>query len=224
MNPSFQPWPRYPDNLRGPVSIAKAQEVLRWSPTTLTKALRSVARFYERIMLENEKHKNEIEYLGSLYLGSLSWTILGHFLINWYCTLCVWESVFRDGGDCDSYPDNNTVITYHQRRIAAKFSCEHIFGVFFDNSIMQVASCFASAGDGIFLIQYLSVQYLSLKLRWCHETSMTCCSWGIPIARSKPWWVKMALALLNGHVHVLLNKGKLSCMMNWMMKTRTTSS
>lgn len=52
----------YPDNLRGPVSIAKAQEVLRWSPTTLTKALRSVARFYERIMLENEKHKNEIEY------------------------------------------------------------------------------------------------------------------------------------------------------------------
>jgi len=88
MNPSFQPWPRYPDNLRGPVSIAKAQEVLRWSPTTLTKALRSVARFYERIMLENEKHKNEIEYLGSLswtLLGHFldtSWTLLGHFLIN----------------------------------------------------------------------------------------------------------------------------------------------
>ena len=55
---------RYPDNLGGPVSIAKAQEVLRWSPTTLTKALRSVARFYERIMLENEKHKAEIESHG----------------------------------------------------------------------------------------------------------------------------------------------------------------
>lgn len=52
----------YPDNLRGPVSIAKAQELLRWSPTGLTKALRSVARFYERIMLEGKKHKSEIEY------------------------------------------------------------------------------------------------------------------------------------------------------------------
>ncbi|CAJ1428390.1 unnamed protein product, partial [Effrenium voratum] len=53
----------YPDNLQGPISVAKAQEVLRWSPTTLNKALRSVARFYERIMLEAKKHKQEIEYM-----------------------------------------------------------------------------------------------------------------------------------------------------------------
>lgn len=37
----------YPDNVGGPVSVSKALEVLRWSPTTLTKAMRSVARFYE---------------------------------------------------------------------------------------------------------------------------------------------------------------------------------
>ncbi|CAE7340269.1 unnamed protein product [Symbiodinium sp. CCMP2592] len=53
----------YPDNLGGPISVTKAQEVLRWSPTGLSKALRSVARFYERIMLEGKKHKGQIEFM-----------------------------------------------------------------------------------------------------------------------------------------------------------------
>ncbi|CAE7369647.1 unnamed protein product [Symbiodinium natans] len=53
----------YPDNLGGPISVTKAQEVLRWSPTGLSKALRSVARFYERLMLEGKKHKGQIEFM-----------------------------------------------------------------------------------------------------------------------------------------------------------------
>mmetsp|Transcript_63057 Transcript_63057/g.138706 ORF Transcript_63057/g.138706 Transcript_63057/m.138706 type:complete len:459 (+) Transcript_63057:41-1417(+) len=49
----------YPDILRGPVSVAKALDVLRWSPTDLGKAARSVARFYDRIMLDESKYKLE---------------------------------------------------------------------------------------------------------------------------------------------------------------------
>jgi hypothetical protein len=49
----------YPDVLRGPISSAKAMDVLRWSPTDLSKAIRSVALFYDRVMLDNTKYKKE---------------------------------------------------------------------------------------------------------------------------------------------------------------------
>merc|ERR1719382_1906037 len=49
----------YPEMVRGPVSIAKALDVLKWSPTDLGKAARSVARFYDRVMLDEQKHKRE---------------------------------------------------------------------------------------------------------------------------------------------------------------------
>lgn len=53
----------YPDNYRGPVSVQKAIETLRWSPTSLEKALRSVARFYERVMLTQTRYKREREVM-----------------------------------------------------------------------------------------------------------------------------------------------------------------
>merc|ERR1712187_257377 len=37
----------------------KALDVLRWSPTWVAKALRSVARFYDRVMLDEKKYKRE---------------------------------------------------------------------------------------------------------------------------------------------------------------------
>lgn len=49
----------YPDIIRGPVSIAKASEKLGWAPTDLRKALRSVARFYDRTMIDTRKYKFE---------------------------------------------------------------------------------------------------------------------------------------------------------------------
>ena len=49
----------FPEIVRGPVNAAKAMEVLRWSPTDLSKALRSVARFYDRVMIDNRKFKEE---------------------------------------------------------------------------------------------------------------------------------------------------------------------
>jgi hypothetical protein len=49
----------YPDVLRGPISSAKAMDVLRWSPTDLAKAFRSVARFYDRVMIDNTRFKKE---------------------------------------------------------------------------------------------------------------------------------------------------------------------
>lgn len=49
----------YPEIVRGPVSIAKALDVLRWSPTDLSKALRSVAMFYDRIMVDEKKYRYE---------------------------------------------------------------------------------------------------------------------------------------------------------------------
>jgi len=49
----------YPDIIRGPVSIVKASEKLGWAPTDLRKALRSVARFYDRIMIDTRKYKFE---------------------------------------------------------------------------------------------------------------------------------------------------------------------
>eukprot|EP00415_Alexandrium_ostenfeldii_P001628 UN1628 len=49
----------YPDIVRGPVSITKALEILRWSPTDFGKAARSVARFYDRVMLDERKYKKE---------------------------------------------------------------------------------------------------------------------------------------------------------------------
>jgi len=61
----------YPDNLRGPISISKAQDVLRWSPTDINKAFRGVARFYERVMLEGKKHKREIDIMYKKVKGLL---------------------------------------------------------------------------------------------------------------------------------------------------------
>eukprot|EP00928_Gymnodinium_smaydae_P008500 TRINITY_DN13096_c0_g1_i1.p1 TRINITY_DN13096_c0_g1~~TRINITY_DN13096_c0_g1_i1.p1 ORF type:complete len:524 (+),score=100.15 TRINITY_DN13096_c0_g1_i1:140-1573(+) len=49
----------YPEIQRGPVSIEKANAMLGWSPTDLGKALRSVARFYDRTMIDENKYKNE---------------------------------------------------------------------------------------------------------------------------------------------------------------------
>jgi hypothetical protein len=50
----------YPEIVRAPVSSVKAWEVLRWSPTDLRKAIRSVARFYDRVMLtDSKKHSWE---------------------------------------------------------------------------------------------------------------------------------------------------------------------
>eukprot|EP00971_Amphidinium_carterae_P032903 647634-Amphidinium_carterae.1 len=49
----------YPEIKSGHVSITKALEVLRWAPTDLKKALRSVARFYDRVMLDESKFKVE---------------------------------------------------------------------------------------------------------------------------------------------------------------------
>jgi nucleoside-diphosphate-sugar epimerase len=49
----------YPDILRGPVSIEKASDKLGWAPTDLRKALRSVARFYDRTMIDEGKYKYE---------------------------------------------------------------------------------------------------------------------------------------------------------------------
>merc|ERR1719329_1242020 len=53
----------YPDVLRGPVSAAKAMDVLKWSPTDLAKALRSLALFYDRIMIDKSKFKKEKEMM-----------------------------------------------------------------------------------------------------------------------------------------------------------------
>merc|ERR1711879_958547 len=49
----------YPEIIRGPVSITKALNVLKWSPTDFSKAMRSLARFYDRIMLDESKYKKE---------------------------------------------------------------------------------------------------------------------------------------------------------------------
>jgi len=49
----------YPDVVRGPVSVAKAIDKLKWSPTDFGKAARSVARFYDRIMMADKKYKRE---------------------------------------------------------------------------------------------------------------------------------------------------------------------
>lgn len=61
----------YPDNLRGPVSVAKAQQKIRWAPTDASKAFRSVARFYERIMLDGKKHKVQIDLMYRKIKGML---------------------------------------------------------------------------------------------------------------------------------------------------------
>lgn len=53
----------YPETARGPVSIAKAASVLRWSPTDFAKTARSVARFYDRVMLDERKYKKERELM-----------------------------------------------------------------------------------------------------------------------------------------------------------------
>merc|ERR1719343_1343720 len=55
----------YPEIVRGPLNIAKALEVLRWAPTDLTKAVRSVARFYDRVMLDESKHRWERDVMYS---------------------------------------------------------------------------------------------------------------------------------------------------------------
>eukprot|EP00927_Polykrikos_kofoidii_P061673 TRINITY_DN56506_c0_g1_i1.p1 TRINITY_DN56506_c0_g1~~TRINITY_DN56506_c0_g1_i1.p1 ORF type:complete len:469 (+),score=61.15 TRINITY_DN56506_c0_g1_i1:152-1558(+) len=53
----------YPDIIRGPMSIAKASSVLKWSPTDLGKALRSVARFYDRTMLDERRYRRELDLM-----------------------------------------------------------------------------------------------------------------------------------------------------------------
>lgn len=53
----------YPDVYSGPINAAKAMEVLKWSPTDLAKSIRSVALFYDRVMIENTKHKKEKELM-----------------------------------------------------------------------------------------------------------------------------------------------------------------
>lgn len=55
----------YPEVVRGPLSSAKALEVLRWAPTDLQKACRSVARFYDRVMLDESKHRWERDVMFS---------------------------------------------------------------------------------------------------------------------------------------------------------------
>lgn len=55
----------YPEIVRGPLNTEKASRILRWSPTTLSKALRSVARFYERTMLDVRKHRAERDLMYS---------------------------------------------------------------------------------------------------------------------------------------------------------------
>merc|ERR1712194_438485 len=49
----------YPEIVRGSMSTTKALEKLRWAPTDLQKAVRSVARFYDRVMLDESKFKWE---------------------------------------------------------------------------------------------------------------------------------------------------------------------
>jgi len=51
----------YPEIKRGHLSIQKALQTLRWAPTDLQKSLRSVARFYDRVMLDVGKFKVERE-------------------------------------------------------------------------------------------------------------------------------------------------------------------
>ncbi|CAK0806453.1 unnamed protein product [Prorocentrum cordatum] len=53
----------FPDHQRRVVSIQKAQDVLRFAPTDLSKALRSVARFYNRVMLDEKKYKGELKQI-----------------------------------------------------------------------------------------------------------------------------------------------------------------
>merc|ERR1740121_754595 len=53
----------FPDHQRRAVSIQKAQEVLRFAPTDLSKALRSVARFYNRVMLDEKKYRGELKQI-----------------------------------------------------------------------------------------------------------------------------------------------------------------
>merc|ERR1711879_670448 len=49
----------YPEIVRGPVSVTKALDKLSWTPTDLAKVLRSVARFYDRVMIDESKYKYE---------------------------------------------------------------------------------------------------------------------------------------------------------------------
>jgi len=53
----------YPEIVRGPLNTQKALEVLKWAPTDLQKAARSVARFYDRVMLDESKYKWERELM-----------------------------------------------------------------------------------------------------------------------------------------------------------------
>eukprot|EP00747_Dinoflagellata_sp_TGD_P187069 gnl/TRDRNA2_/TRDRNA2_44548_c0_seq1.p1 gnl/TRDRNA2_/TRDRNA2_44548_c0~~gnl/TRDRNA2_/TRDRNA2_44548_c0_seq1.p1 ORF type:complete len:449 (-),score=78.02 gnl/TRDRNA2_/TRDRNA2_44548_c0_seq1:69-1415(-) len=72
----------YPEIVRGPISSGKAHEFLRWSSTDLRKALRSVARFYDRVMVDQKKFKWERDsmyektkkMLGSDGSRFVSWT------------------------------------------------------------------------------------------------------------------------------------------------------
>lgn len=53
----------YPELVRGPLNTNKALQVLKWAPTDLQKAARSVARFYDRVMLDETRHKWEREIM-----------------------------------------------------------------------------------------------------------------------------------------------------------------
>jgi len=62
----------YPEIVRGPLNTEKALEALRWAPTDLQKATRSVARFYDRVMLDTGRHKWERETMYSKCKNMLS--------------------------------------------------------------------------------------------------------------------------------------------------------
>lgn len=53
----------YPQMVRGPLNIDKALEVLNWKPTDVRKGIRSVARYYDRVMLDETRYRTEREIM-----------------------------------------------------------------------------------------------------------------------------------------------------------------
>lgn len=210
---------RYPDVLRGPVSVTKAQEVLRWSPTTLTKALRSVARFYERIMLENEKHKKEIEQLGwearvyvvLLYATSESSreTMQTVLWCQSWIALCLFESSLNPtAGKVRNPPSEACILKW-------------LVSLF----LTETRVCNVVPGPLKIFRNFEKEKGLwpvVLVVLGTSRFQFFFCIWGIHTAWSKPCWVKTVPVLWIGFVHDMLNRGKLNCMMNWMMKMRMT--
>lgn len=53
----------YPEVVRGHLDVDKALGKLRWSPTDLSKAIRSVARFYDRVMLDKKRFDRQSHFM-----------------------------------------------------------------------------------------------------------------------------------------------------------------